>query len=248
MKTLGVCDSGIGGLLVLFSLHKAYPNMNMVFLADQSHVPYGNKSHDQLKEYAFDLMDEFKRRKIEDVVIACNTLCANVLDEIKPHYEDLHLYGIIEPTVAQLQSHSIQKVLVLATQKTVEKHAYRDAIHALMPFVHVMEVACPKLVPLIENGGSKEQLQKAVNEYIEGIEFDACILGCTHFPLIKDCILEQKDVLVFDSNQAIVDLLKDYDGQGEGKIEIYTTDDAMKLQQMIQRLFHENVLVKKILL
>ena len=246
MKTIGLCDSGIGGLLVLFALHKAYPKLNMTFLADQSHVPYGDKTYEQLKGYAVDLFDEFRRRNIQDVVIACNTLCANVLEEVRNDYSDLNLIGIIAPTVAQLRQIKAQKVLVLATKKTVEKHAYRKAIHEMMPEVIVEEIACPKLVPLIEGHADPKELRQAVYEYIEGKEFDACILGCTHFPLISEYIHEQKQVPIFDSNQAVIDLLKDEKIEGEGKIEIFTTHDAYEMQEVIQRLFGETIQVQEI--
>lgn len=246
MKTIGVCDSGIGGLLVMFALHQAYPDLNIVFIADQSHVPYGDKSVAELKSYAQDLLNEFKRRKIKDVVIACNTLCANVVSDLKAEYTDLNLIDIIEPTIVQLKNVDIKKVLVMATTKTVEKKAYSSMIHRFFPTLQVEELACPQLVPLIENEGSNEELQKAVNDYLQDKEFDACVLGCTHFPLVKEMIQKSKECLIFDSNQAVIDALNTQVEKGEGKIEIFTTHDANALENKIHSLFHVSVQVEEI--
>ena len=124
MKTIGCCDSGLGGTLCVNTLHNAYPNLDIVYIADQKNVPYGDKSVDELIELARNMFQYFRQQNIKDVVVACNTLCANVVKRIRSEFPDLTIYSIIEPTCAQLDGTDYKKIGVLATKKTVESHAY----------------------------------------------------------------------------------------------------------------------------
>ncbi len=245
ITTIGCCDSGLGGMLVVKALKEAYPDLNIVFIADQSNVPYGEKSVEDLSRYARAFLDRFRKMEIHEVVIACNTLCANVIGDIQEEYEDLHIFNIIEPTCRQLAGHGYQKINVLATPKTVERHAYQKALGIFCPEAEVHEIPAAKLVPVIEDGCDPLLLKKAVEGYVTE-KADAWVLGCTHFPLIRP-YLEGKGE-IFDSNQAIVDLFKDEQINGEGRVEIYTTKDPDKMKKSIQTLLKCEYDVKAITL
>lgn len=243
IKTVGCCDSGLGGFLVADALHKAYPKLDIVYIADQSNVPYGDKSVEQLRKYAKSLLDVFKEKEIKDVVVACNTLCANVIEDLREEYAELNICSIIEPTVAQLKN-NYSKIGVLATQGTVNTHAYKKIIHRYFNDVEVVEIAAPKLVPVIENGCDPNELRRCVEEYM-GVEVDAFILGCTHFPMIRP-FLKDQEIDIYDSNQAVVDYFKNETFDGTGKMEVYTSKDADKMHEMILKLFHQDILVNTI--
>lgn len=245
ITTIGCCDSGLGGMQVVKALKEAYPNLNIVYIADQSNVPYGEKSIEELNKYAHAFLDRFRMMGIHEVVVACNTLCANVIGDVQKEYEDLHIYNIIEPTCRQLAGHHFQKINVLATPKTVEKHAYLNTLKAFCPETEIHEIPAAKLVPIIENGCDSDILRKAVESYVSE-KADAWVLGCTHFPLIRP-FLEGKGEL-FDSNQAVVDLFRDEQITGEGKMEIYTTKDPARMKESIQTLLGCNYDVKAITL
>lgn len=245
IKTIGCCDSGLGGMLVANALKKQYSNADIVYIADQSNVPYGDKTIEQLDSYARALLNKFREMNISNVVIACNTLCANVVDHLRKDYEDLHIYSIIEPTCLQLMNSGASKVVVLATSKTVETHVYKRYLHQILPNAEILEIKAPKLVPIIENGCNEDELRKVVEEYLVK-DADAYVLGCTHFPLIRKFILEKQQVEIYDSNEAIVNLFRNEQFVGNGHFKIYTSGNAQSMEQNILNLFDEKMKVEKI--
>lgn len=245
IKTIGCCDSGLGGMLVANALRKQYPSADIVFIADQSNVPYGDKTVKQLDFYARSLLNKFREMKVHDVVIACNTLCANVIDDLRDDYQDLHIYSIIEPTCQQLTKSKASKVAVLATAKTVETHAYKKQLKMILPDAQIVEIQAPKLVPIIENGCNEAELKQAVKEYLVE-DADAYILGCTHFPLIRKYIENNRQAEIYDSNEAIVNLFKDEEFAGHGDFKVYTSGNASLMQQRILNLLGEKIEVNEI--
>lgn len=230
MNTLGCCDSGLGGMLIVDALHKAYPKLNIVFIADQKNVPYGDKSDEKVQTCARDLFSTFQKMNIHDVVVACNTLCTFVDQDMRESYSDLNIHSIIEPTCFQLKGHDYKKIGVIATSKTIEKHAYLNPLVQLYPNADIFEIKASKLVPIIENGCDEELLKEAVCTYCQ-LDVDAWILGCTHYPIIRP-YLDQK-VDVYDSIQAVIDLFKNEDIQGEGIVKVYTSGDPEQMKKSI---------------
>ena len=157
-----------------------------------------------------------------------------MIHDIQDEYQDLNIYSIIEPTCAQLAGKGFKKINVLATKKTVEKHAYRDALLKVCPNAQVNEIKAVKLVPIIEGGCDMAALREAAEMYSSS-EADAWVLGCTHFPLIRPFINGKG--AIFDSNQAVVDLFQHEQIGGHGRFEIYTTGDPEEMKKSIQSLF-----------
>ena len=243
MRTLGCCDSGLGGMLIVEALHKAYPNLDIVFIADQKNVPYGDKSSNQIKGYARGLFEAFRKMGITNVVGACNTLCVSLDEEIMDEFSDLNIYKIVEPTCQQLMDHEYSKIGVLATSKTIDTHAYANELKNTNPNAMVYEVEAPKLVPIIEGGCNPILLEEAVKEYTK-IEADAWILGCTHYPMILPYMNSNTDI--YDSRQAVVDLFKDRKMDGKGKITVYTSGDPTKMKHSLNSLLNLDLDVQKI--
>lgn len=245
IRTLGCIDSGMGGIVTVDALVKAYPDLDIIFIADQKNAPYGDKTKEQLFEYVSLMLNEFKRRNIHDVLIACNTICAKVYDELCQAFPELNLIGIIEPTVAQIKD--THKIGVLATYNTIQSHVYRDCIKKLFPDAQVIEVACPKIAPMIEQGASLEEIYQVMDEYLEPLKgVDACILGCTHYPLVRNKIEEVLNCKLYDSNQVIIQLLEHQLILNKSNIQIYTTLDSDALKQSIRKLINQNWDVEKI--
>lgn len=247
-RKIGICDSGLGGILVMKALMDANPNVDFVYIGDQAHAPYGDRTKDELQKYGSNMIREFQRQGINEVIIACNTLCANVFEELCFAFPDIHLSGVLKPTVSQLAGKNIHSVLVLATAKTIASHAFEKAIHDLDKACQVYEQACPALVPLIEEGNDMNALKAAAIDYVKSYKgkVEAVILGCTHFPLIKEVVKEQLDVLIFDSNQAAVSMMNLEEGERTGNILVYTTKDAAVMKQQIKRIIHKDLEVQKI--
>ena len=248
-KRLGMIDSGLGGIMVLNACVSAYPNYDYVFIGDQKHAPYGDKSREEIHEFACELLNYFQSQGIEDVIVACNTICANALDSLMKEYPQMKLYGIIDATVKELPS-DVKRVLVLATAKTVAAHAYRDAILHHLPSCEVFETAAVKLVPLLENEGSEEAVTKALEEYLLPYQgkVDAVVLGCTHYPIVRDQIEQIMQVPVYDSDAAVIKSVPFVKNEEAGSVAIYTTKDAKRMHRQIQTIIKKDYDVEELTL
>ena len=235
IKTLGCCDSGIGGLISVHELHKAYPNLNIVFIADQLNSPYGDKTIDELNEIAVQIFKKFEEMDVKDVLVACNTLCCNGTEYAKTLFSNMNITTIIEPTYNQLKKYNFKTINILATERTVDTHVYKNALSKMFPNALIREIKANKIVPIIENGFDEELLKKAVKEYCKD-DADAWILGCTHYPLIRP-YMETKG-MIFDSIQPMIELLSDVKIKGEGKVSVYTTKDPEELRKNINHLLN----------
>jgi glutamate racemase len=212
---IGVFDSGFGGLTVLRALLPLVPGAHYLYLGDTARLPYGAKSQATIARYAVESARLLEDRGAEFLVIACNTATALALPEICAAVA-IPVVGVIEPVVQQAARQiGTQPVLVLATEATVQSHAYRDACarHGLL----ATEKACPLLVPLVEEGWTHHPVTREVlaiylsEALLSGSLRDgkpaAVLLGCTHYPLIADEIEAKlrelgSDAILIDSAQA----------------------------------------------
>lgn len=245
-KKIGMIDSGLGGISVLNACLQAYPHHDYVFIGDQLHAPYGERSVEELHGYVNEMLEFFRSQDIHEVIIACNTICALLLDELVLEHPDFKLHGIIEATVKQLSA-SLHHVLVLATRATTASHAYPSCIHKYYPDMLVDAHEASKLVPLIENGGSEAQLKKALHEYLDPYlgKIDALLLGCTHYPLLISLIQEISDVTIYDSNQAVIESLPFTNAYSDGSLRIYTSGSPSIMHRQIHDILDKDYEVHK---
>jgi glutamate racemase len=189
--TIGVFDSGFGGLTVLRELLPLVPGADYLYLGDSARLPYGSKSQATIARYAVESARFLVGRGAQHLVIACNTASALAMPEIERAVE-VAVTGVISPAVeAAQQRHANAEVLVLATAATVHSHAYRTQCAARG--LRAMEKACPLLVPLVEEGWidhpvTREVLDIYLREALAVCNPEAVLLGCTHYPLIARAI------------------------------------------------------------
>ncbi len=205
-RTIGVFDSGFGGLTVLRALLPRLPGTHFLYLGDTARLPYGAKSQATVARYAVEAALYLVARGAELLVIACNTATALALPEIRAAVP-VPVIGVIEPgaqaalaATAHTHAHThtdsetqSRHVLVLATPATVHSHAYRDTCAALG--LHVTEMPCPLLVPLVEEGWTdhpvtREVLRIYLAEALAATAPATVLLGCTHYPLIAPAIAQ----------------------------------------------------------
>ena len=194
VPTIGVFDSGFGGLTVLRALIEQLPRARFAFLGDTARLPYGSKSRRTVARYAAESAQFLVREQgAEFMVIACNTASALALDAIQEAVP-VPVLGVIEPGAAAARAASrTGDVLVVATEATVQSHAYAAACRA--QGLRALEKACPLLVPLVEEGWTDHPVTAAVIEiYLNelraeaashGMNPDTLVLGCTHYPLLR---------------------------------------------------------------
>jgi glutamate racemase len=204
---IGVFDSGVGGLTVLKALRGKLPHEDLVYLGDTARLPYGTKSPASISRYACQATRLLQERNIKMLVVACNTASAVALDALREQMEPLPVIGVVGPGAhAAVAAKPGGRHLVLATEATVRLGAYRRAILELDPAATVQELACEMLVSLAEEGWSDGAIADAiVARYIDELgdsaaDADSVILGCTHFPLLRDPIAR-----AFDASVSLVD-------------------------------------------
>src|SRR5579864_8451424 len=188
--TIGVFDSGFGGLTVLKALLELIPAADYAYFGDTARLPYGSKSVETVARYAVEAAHYLESHGAQMLVIACNTATALALDRITAGAH-VPVVGVIEPgAAAAADATTNQKIVVIGTEATVSSHAYRKALEARG--LSAREKACPLLVPLVEEGWVEHSVTEQVARIYLGEAFgdgfqdaDTLVLGCTHYPLLK---------------------------------------------------------------
>lgn len=205
---IGVFDSGVGGLTVLKAIRARLPRENLVYLGDTARLPYGTKSPVSIARYATQATARLQQQGIKLLVVACNTASAVALEALREQLHPLTVIGVVEPGArAAVEAVPGGSHLVLATEATVRLGAYRRAIARLDPAAHVREKACELLVALAEEGWTDGEIAASIiRRYLveasdDAFQPDSIILGCTHFPLLKESIraAASADVVLIDS-------------------------------------------------
>ena len=208
---IGIFDSGVGGLTVYRSLHERLPNEHFIYLGDTARVPYGTKSMATVERYAIENSQFLASRGIKMLVVACNTASALALPKIREKI-GLDVVGVIGPggrkAVEITRDKPHAKIGVIATEATVASNAYYEAIRRVSDTAEVLQIGCPLFVPLAEEGWTHEdETYSIAAKYLSKMrEFapDALVLGCTHYPILKDVIQQTvgDDVKLVDSGEA----------------------------------------------
>lgn len=191
---IGVFDSGVGGLTVVRALRERVPYESIIYLGDTARLPYGTKSAESIVRYATQATDHLVSRGIKLLVVACNTASAVSLDPIAARFAPLPVIGVVQPGAEAAVATGGTRHLVLATESTVQRHAYARAIHALAPHADVAEHACSLFVALAEEGWTDGAIADAVAaRYVAdamagSVRPDTVVLGCTHFPLLAAAV------------------------------------------------------------
>jgi len=189
---IGVFDSGIGGLTVVRELMRQLPNESIIYFGDTARVPYGPKSPDTVLRYSREITGFLCEQGVKALVIACNTATAHALAALREE-NDLPIIGVIEPgSRAAARSTISGRVGVIGTQGTINSRAYERAIAAVAPNAQITALACPLFVPLAEEGWLDTEATRLIaKEYLAPIaerHVDTLVLGCTHYPLLKEVI------------------------------------------------------------
>ena len=221
---IGIFDSGVGGLTVYRALHNKLPNEHFIYLGDTARVPYGTKSMATVERYAIENSQFLASRGIKMLVVACNTASALALPKIREKI-GLDVVGVIGPggrkAVELTKEVTKPRIGVIATEATVASNAYFEAIRRASKAAQVYQTGCPLFVALAEEGWTSEpETFSIAAKYLAKMkEFapDALVLGCTHYPILRDVIQQTlgENVRLVDSGEATADevaqLLKDKD-------------------------------------
>lgn len=189
---IGVFDSGIGGLTVAAALQNLLPSENIFYLGDTARVPYGGKSRRTVERYSIEIAGLLLAERAKMIVVACNTASALAVPRMKEMFK-VPVQGVVAPGAsAAVASTKNKTVGVIGTRATIASGAYEHAIHSLDAEIRVMSVACPLLVPLIEEGMFEDKVTDLMlARYLAPLlsaGIDTLVLGCTHYPLLREAI------------------------------------------------------------
>lgn len=232
---LGVFDSGVGGLTVYKELMKAFPRTNLFYLGDTARLPYGNKSPETIVRYALEcgnyLVDKYS---VSGLIVACNTMSSYAIKDLEQAF-GIPVLGVIEAGTKQaLQTTKNSKIGVIGTKATINSNEYMKMLEFLSPdCVEVFQKACPLFVPLVEEGFTSGEICKlTIKFYLDEIiskNIDTLILGCTHYPVLKDVIsMLYPAVSLVDSSAQLIKQISAADiAQTEGGLrELLITDNS----------------------
>ena len=191
---VGIFDSGVGGLTVFAEVKKLLPNEGVFYLGDTARVPYGSKSVDVIRRYSLANVNMLMNLGVKAVVVACNTASAAALSFLQNCFSNLEIVGVIDPVVEYLLTRpELKKIGVIGTNTTISSGAYQNALKKKRNDLTVSAKSCPLFVPLVEEGLFKgEIVEKVIDMYLADMKrwrsLDALVLGCTHYPMLRETI------------------------------------------------------------
>lgn len=189
---IGVFDSGVGGLTVVREIMRQIPNERIVYFGDTARVPYGSKSKETVTRYSRQIIRFLKTQNVKAIVIACNTASAYALDEIEQEM-DIPAIGVVKPGArVALDATRNGKIGVIGTEATINSQIYERYIKEHDTNAEVIGKACPLFVPLVEEGLLNDPVTDEIAmRYLSGLidsGIDTLVLGCTHYPLIRETV------------------------------------------------------------
>lgn len=222
--SIGVFDSGYGGLTVLKEIVNKLPQYDYIYLGDNSRAPYGNRSFETVYHYTLQCVEWFFKQGCPLVILACNTASAKALRSIQQNdlpkiAPDRRVLGVIRPTTEVVGQYSkTRKVGVLATNGTVQSNSYEIEINKFFPDIDVTQEACPMWVPLVENNeyeshGADFFIKKNIHQLLKKEPLvDTMLLACTHYPLLLKKITEYTpvDITILTQGAIVANSLVDY--------------------------------------
>lgn len=189
---IGVFDSGIGGLTVAREIMRQMPNEKIIYFGDTARVPYGSKSRETVLKYSQQIVRFLLEQNVKAIAVACNTASAYALPEIEKDCP-VPIIGVIRPGAkTAVEATKNGRIGVIGTEATVESGTYPEYVHSIAPMAQVLSRACPLFVPLVEEGLWEDPVTDEIaRRYLAELmdeDIDTLILGCTHYPLIRDAI------------------------------------------------------------
>ena len=185
--TIGIRDSGVGGLTVARRVRELLPAADLLYFADTAHVPYGDKTPEQVRHYALSISRFLISQGAQMLVFACNTTSALALDTARGCF-DVPIFGVIRPGAREAAASSRGKVGVLATAATVQSGVYTRVLREYRADLEIQEIGCPAFVPLVEAQQTQSiEAREACVHYLAPLQrwgADTVVLGCTHYPLL----------------------------------------------------------------
>tara|TARA_B100000579_G_scaffold73571_1_gene56524 strand:- start:34 stop:831 length:798 start_codon:yes stop_codon:yes gene_type:complete len=253
-RPIGVFDSGLGGLTVVKALKKMLPNESILYFGDTARLPYGVKSKELVTQYSIQITKFLIQKDAKMIIVACNTATAMALKMLKKEFDNIPIIGVIEPGSKQaILNTNKKKVGVIGTIATINSNAYEKSIREKDIEVDIISKACPLFVPFVEEGLIRgEAINEIAKHYLSSFnnKVDTLILGCTHYPLLKEVIFKNtKHIVLIDSASSVANdtykKLEKYSllnrRERPGELNCYVTDLPMRFKELGNIFLGENI-------
>ena len=254
MKSIGVFDSGVGGLTVVKELIRQLPFEDIVYFGDTARVPYGIKSKETIIRFSIENILFLLKQDVKLICVACNTVSSVALPVIRNHFR-VPIIGVLTPGVREaVYATQNRRIGVIGTNSTIKSRAYENEIKQLNPLVKVTALACPLFVPFVEEGWlSGNVVLEVARTYLKPLKsagVDTVILGCTHYPLLKSVIKEvlgEKVKLIDSARQVGMEVKKTLSAEGllnkarRGLHKFYVSDNPEWFTGLAERFLGQKV-------
>lgn len=255
-NAIGLFDSGMGGLTVMREVMTHLPNENVIYFGDIARLPYGTKSVETIRKFTAQTVKFLLDQNVKAIVIACNTITSVAVDLVKELAGDIPVLDVISSGSKTCMSDQIRKIGVIATPATINSMAYPKAIHQFNPQAQIISQACALFVPMIEEGLPPDHpaLELIARDYLQPLiaeNIDSLVLGCTHYPLIKETIkkIMGNHVTIIDpAIQITEDLIGRLfsaklfnEANQPGKYKYFVTDLPLKFKENGERFLHNTM-------
>jgi glutamate racemase len=239
-QPIGIFDSGVGGLSVAHAIKQILPGESLIYFGDTAHLPYGDKSAESIRFYSQRITEFLLEHNSKVVLVACNSASASSFDYLKKEFEGRTvLLDVIDPVVDYISTRNFDKIGVIGTKRTISSGTYRKKIEEKSPSTTVVSLATPLLVPMIEEGFIFDDISNAIlrsylsTESLAGIQ--ALILGCTHYPIIRNQISK-----IFNFNVEVIDSARIV-----SVIQFFVSDYTPYFEKIAKMFFEGEINLKK---
>ncbi|MCI8631462.1 MAG: glutamate racemase [Firmicutes bacterium] len=251
-RPIGFFDSGLGGLTCIPYLTAALPEERIIYFGDTARTPYGSKAVSTIKNFSMQIADFLVKNDVKMIVIACNTVSSICLEDLRGRFPHIPIVGVIDPAAERVAKScgNENRIGIIGTKVTIRSEAYNRIINEMRPELEVYAAPCPALVPLIEEGIIKNDIMDMtikyyLDDFILENRLDTLVLGCTHYPLIRDSIERlYPDLRIINPSEEIIHsirkILEERDMLAEGSMfenVFYASDLSENFINMIEKIF-----------
>lgn len=257
---IGLFDSGVGGLTVAHALSSLLPSEQLYYYGDTAHLPYGDKSKDTIVGYSIAIADFLLEKGCKVILIACNSASTNAYEEVKAHVgSKAAVLNVVDPVIDYINTlEDAKNVGVIGTKATIDSGSYQQGIKKRNPHMEVSSLATPLFVPMIEEGFVFDDISNAIiRAYLSKkdlSDIDTLILGCTHYPIIRNQISRYYnfEVNVIDSARIVAEFVKHYLTENDllspnkaGHDKFFVSDHTPSFETIANMFFNEKIHLEK---
>ena len=242
---IGIFDSGLGGINVLKEMIKVHPYESYIYIGDNKNVPYGNKSMNELYTLATKIIDKLIEFDVDIIIVACGTISSTIYDKLQ-NYCSVPIVNIVATTIDYINKLKIDSIAVMATPNTIKSHIFKKILKS----EKVYEVECKDLASIIENNTTNETKKIYIEKYLCDVkkqDVKNIILGCTHYPLVKEEIQKYlNNVVIFDMGIILAQHFSITKSNDKLEVKVFFTYDNENIKNKVNKILNFSITTEQI--